>query len=233
MKRYKVLVVDDQPKLVKLLTTNLKTQGYEIIEAGTGKQAIELAALEMPDVVILDLMLPDMSGFEVCDQLRAMSDVPILMLTARTRDNDKLHGFRVGADDYITKPFNARELVARVRALLRLIRHTGGEPAANIIQAGDLAVDRDRHTATVAGQPVDLTPKEFDLLATLIADRGRVFGREMLLERVWGYDYIGESRTVDVHIQRLRQKIESDPANPRYLLTVRGIGYKFAAEEEL
>ncbi|MBN1937918.1 MAG: response regulator transcription factor [Anaerolineae bacterium] len=230
----RILVVEDEKAIAAFVQAALEREGLNAQIARSGEAALARIEAERPDLILLDLMLPGLDGFEVCRRVRALKPyIPIIMLTARAEDTDKIVGLELGADDYITKPFNARELVARVRALLRLIRHTGGEPAANIIQAGDLAVDRDRHTATVAGQPVDLTPKEFDLLATLIADRGRVFGREMLLERVWGYDYIGESRTVDVHIQRLRQKIESDPANPRYLLTVRGIGYKFAAEEEL
>lgn len=155
------------------------------------------------------------------------------MLTVRSEEVDKIVGLELGADDYVTKPFNARELVARVRAVLRLARQAGATLHLDRLQVGELTIDRAGRTVTVAGQGVELTPKEFDLLATLAWERGRVFGREMLLERVWSYDYVGESRTVDVHIQRLRRKIEPHPAHPCYLLTVRGVGYKFAAEEDL
>ncbi len=230
----RILIVEDEKAIAAFVQAALEREGLSVQVARSGEAALAQIEAERPDLILLDLMLPGLDGFEVCRHVRARKPyIPIIMLTARAQDTDKIVGLELGADDYITKPFNARELTARVRALLRLIRQTSGEPAANLIRAGDLTVDRERHVTTVAGQPIDLTPKEFDLLATLIAERGRVFGREMLLERVWGYDYMGESRTIDVHIQRLRQKIEADPANPHYLLTVRGLGYKFAAEEEL
>jgi DNA-binding response OmpR family regulator len=159
--------------------------------------------------------------------------IPIIMLTARSEDVDKVVGLELGADDYITKPFNVRELIARVRAVLRLAHQAGTGPSQDRLQIGHITIDRASRTVAVAGRQVTLTPKEFDLLATLAWDRGRVYGREMLLERVWGYDYMGESRTVDVHVQRLRHKVEPDPAHPRYLLTVRGVGYKFASEDDL
>jgi two-component system KDP operon response regulator KdpE len=221
MKRYKVLVVDDQPKLVRLLTTNLKTQGYEIIEAGTGKQAIELAAREMPDVVILDLMLPDMSGFEVCDQLRAMSDVPILMLTARTRDTDKLHGFRVGADDYITKPFNIEELLARVAVALR--RSAGAPATPTATEIGPLRVDPVARRVTVGGEPVHLTPTEYSLLSYLVANQGKVLLHEQVLAHVWGPEYADSVDYLRVYIAHLRRKLGAEAG--RLIRTITGVGY--------
>ncbi len=229
-----VLVVEDEKAIAAFVQAALEREGLAVRVARSGEAALTQIEAERPDLILLDLMLPGLDGFEVCRRVRAQKPyIPIIMLTARAEDTDKIVGLELGADDYITKPFNVRELAARVRALLRLLRQASGGASTHFFRAGDLTVDRDRHVTAIGGRPIDLTPKEFDLLATLVAERGRVFGREMLLERVWGYDYMGESRTVDVHIQRLRQKIEADPANPRYLLTVRGLGYKFAAEEDL
>jgi two-component system alkaline phosphatase synthesis response regulator PhoP len=197
-----------------------------------GRQALARVNQALPDLIILDLMLPGVNGLEVCRAVRRMPTyVPIVMLTARDEDVDKVVGLELGADDYITKPFNTRELIARVRAVLRLAysRATMEEP--DRLRIGRLEIDLTGRTVAVGGQPVDLTPKEFDLLVLLASHRGRVFGRESLLEKVWGYDYLGDSRTVDVHVQRLRRKVEEDPHHPRYLLTVRSIGYKFARED--
>ena len=230
-----ILVVEDQGAIVAFVQPALEREGFAVRVASDGATALTQIRANPPDLILLDLMLPPgMDGFDVCRWVRQREPyIPIIMLTARSGDVDKIVGLELGADDYITKPFNARELVARVRAVLRLARQAEAAPCRDRLQAGDLVIDRTGRTVTVTGQAVELTPKEFDLLATLAWARGRVFGREMLLERVWGYDYMGESRTVDVHIQRLRRKIEPDPTQPCYLLTVRGVGYKFAAEEEL
>ncbi len=229
-----ILVVEDEQAIAAFIHTALEREGFGVRLAGDGAEALAQVQADRPDLILLDLMLPGMDGFEVCRQVRQREAyIPIVMLTARSDDVDKIVGLELGADDYITKPFNARELIARVRAVLRLARRSGAAASRDRIQVGQVTIDRAGRTVTVAGQAVELAPKEFDLLAALARERGRVFGREMLLERVWGYDYMGESRTVDVHIQRLRRKIEPDPAHPRYLLTVRGVGYKFAAEEDL
>jgi DNA-binding response OmpR family regulator len=228
-----ILVVEDEKPIVAFVQPALEREGFVVRWASDGAMALRQITTSPPDLILLDLMLPDMDGFDVCRRVRAReSYIPIIMLTARDDDVDKIVGLELGADDYITKPFNARELIARVKAVLRLAHQTGAGPRRDHLQIGELTIDRTGRTVTVARQKVELAPKEFDLLATLAWGRGRVFGREMLLERVWGYDYMGESRTVDVHIQRLRSKIEADPSHPRYLLTVRGVGYKFAAEGE-
>lgn len=229
-----ILVVEDEKPIVAFVQPALEREGFVVRWASDGAMALRQITASPPDLILLDLMLPDMDGFDVCRRVRAReSYIPIIMLTARSDDVDKIIGLELGADDYITKPFSARELAARVRAVLRLARQAGAAPRWDRLHVGDLVIDRTGRTVTMAGREIELRPKEFDLLATLAWARGRVFGREMLLERVWGYDYMGESRTVDVHIQRLRRKIEPHPARPRYLLTVRGVGYKFAAEEEL
>jgi DNA-binding response OmpR family regulator len=230
----RVLVVEDERSIAAFVQTALEREGFAVEVVSTGQAALAQVKARPPDLILLDLMLPGMDGLEVCRQVRGHEPyIPIVMLTARSEDVDKVVGLELGADDYITKPFNIRELIARVRAVLRLVRHADTGPDRDRLQVGQLIIDRASRTVAVAGRQVTLTPKEFDLLATLAWDRGRVYGREMLLERVWGYDYLGESRTVDVHMQRLRHKVEPDPAHPRYLLTVRGVGYKFAAEEDL
>jgi DNA-binding response OmpR family regulator len=229
-----ILVVEDEQAIAAFLRTSLEREGFSVSVAGSGEAALAQIQAASPKLIVLDLVLPGIDGFEVCRRVRqGRSYIPIIMLTSRTDDVDKIVGLELGADDYVTKPFNARELIARIRSVLRLIDKAGTSPDRDQLQIGDLDIDRSRRAVTLDGQPIKLPPKEFDLLATLAWERGKVFGREMLLERVWGYDYPGESRTVDVHIQRLRSKIESDPAQPRYLLTVYGIGYKFASEEDL
>jgi len=229
-----ILVVEDEKAIAAFVQTALEREGFVAWVARDGTAAFKQIRTNPPDLILLDLRLPDMDGLDVCRRVReGETYIPIVMLTARSDDADKIVGLELGADDYVTKPFNARELVARVRAVLRLSRQSGATQHRDRLQVGELTIDRAGRTVTVADRKVELTPKEFDLLAMLAWERGRVFGREMLLERVWGYDYAGESRTVDVHVQRLRRKIEPEPARPRYLLTVRGVGYKFAAEEEL
>jgi DNA-binding response OmpR family regulator len=228
-----ILLVEDEAAIAAFVQTALEREGFAVEVVEDSRQALARVNQALPDLIILDLMLPGgVDGLEVCRAVRRMpAYVPIIMLTARNEDTDKVVGLELGADDYITKPFNTRELIARVRAVLRLARNraTIGEP--DRLRIGRLEIDLTGRTVTVGGQPVDLTPKEFDLLVLLASNPGRVFGRETLLEKVWGYDYLGDSRTVDVHIQRLRRKLEEDPHHPCHLLTVRSIGYKFARED--
>jgi len=228
-----ILVVEDDSTLRDILVYNLQKEGYRTIQAADGTVALESARREKPDLVLLDLMLPQLSGFEVCRILRQETTIPILILTARADEVDKVVGLELGADDYMTKPFSMRELLARIRAMLRradMLRQPMEETAKAspaILRAGQIEVDISRHTVTRNGTALELTPKEFDLLVFLIHNRGRVFSRDILLERVWGYDYAGDTRTVDVHIRWLRQKIELDPDHPVRIITVRGVGYKF------
>jgi len=230
----KVLVVEDEPVLLETLAYNLAKQGYEVLTAADGYQAIALARKERPALLILDLMLPGVDGFEVCRILRQEMSVPILMLTARAEEVDKVVGLEVGADDYMTKPFSMRELMARVKALLRRERLIREEIAAqDVIAAGkplvfdNLVIDDSRRELLRDGQVVPLKPKEYELLAFLARQRGIVVSRDLILERVWGWDFDGGSRTVDVHVRWLREKIEEDPSDPTRIVTVRGIGYRF------
>jgi len=226
----KILVVEDDLNLLSALKYNLQKEGYDVTTAADGAEAIETARMEKPDLVILDVMLPRMSGFEVCRILRKEMTVPILMLTAKAEETDKIVGLEIGADDYVTKPFSMRELLARVGAMLRRAKMTELPPTDEktllMMKVNDLEMDLARHRASLKGATLELTPKEFDLLAFLARNRGFVFNREQLLERVWGYDFAGDTRTVDVHIRWLRQKIENDPQKPKHLITVRGTGYK-------
>jgi len=224
----KILIVEDDQNLLATLKYNLLKESYNVITAVDGAQAIETARSEKPELIVLDVMLPKLSGFEVCRILRKEMTVPILMLTAKTEEVDKIVGLEIGADDYMTKPFSMRELLARVRAMLRRVDMSKPQPASEQenLKIGDLEIDIGRHQAFYRGSPLDLTPKEYDLLAFFARNKGFVFSREQLLDKVWGYDYAGDTRTVDVHIRWLRQKIESDPAHPITLLTVRGAGYK-------
>ena len=227
-----ILLVEDEAAIAAFVQTDLEREGFAVEVVEEGRQALARVNQSLPDLIILDLMLPDVDGLDVCRAVRRMPTyVPIIMLTARTEDVDKVVGLELGADDYITKPFNTRELIARVRAVLRLTRSRATIEETDRLRIGRLEIDLTGRTVAVGGQPVDLTPKEFDLLVLLASNPGRVFGRETLLEKVWGYDYLGDSRTVDVHIQRLRRKLEDDPQHPRYLLTMRSIGYKFARED--
>ena len=224
----RVLVVEDEESFSDALSYMLRREGYEVEVAGTGPDALEIFDRGGADLVLLDLMLPGLSGTEVCRELRARSHVPIIMVTARDSEVDKVVGLELGADDYVTKPFSSRELVARIRAVLR----RGAEPEdllLNVVEAGPVRMDVERHVVTVDGRPVQLPLKEFDLLELLLRNAGRVLTRGQLIDRVWGADYVGDTKTLDVHVKRLRGKIEPDPAAPKYLVTVRGLGYKFEA----
>jgi len=222
----KILVVDDEPTLVSTLKYNLERENYQVLTAANGPAAVEAAKSGRPDLIILDLMLPGLDGIEVCRILRKEMSVPILMLTARATEIDKVVGLEIGADDYVTKPFAMRELVARVRALLRRADSAVSMPV-EVVSSGDLRVDMSRHQAFRGDTPLRLKPKEFDLLAFLLRNRGRAFTREQLLSQIWGYDFSGDTRTVDVHVRWLRKKIEDEPAAPARLVTVRGTGYRF------
>jgi two-component system alkaline phosphatase synthesis response regulator PhoP len=223
-----ILVVDDEPKIVKQARDYLERSGYRVFEAGDGKTALAQARHERPDLIVLDLNLPEMDGLDVCRALRRESDVPIIMLTARVDETDRLIGLELGADDYITKPFSPRELVARVRAVLRRVR--GGVHQPGLLRAGDLEVDLPGHRVTRAGEEVGLTRSEFNLLALLAQHPGQTFTREQLLDRLHGVAYDGYDRSVDAHVKNLRRKLEPDPSEPRYVLTVYGVGYKFTDE---
>jgi DNA-binding response OmpR family regulator len=228
-----ILLVEDDEAIAAFVATALEREGYAVTSVRTGQEALSRIQGDAPDLVLLDLMLPgEVDGLQVCQEVRrGETYIPVIMVTAKDEAVDKVIGLEMGADDYITKPFNARELLARVRAVLRLVRNKGGASGRERLRTGPLEIDLAGREVQMEGHPVSLTPKEFDLLVVLARNRGRVFGRETLLQQVWGYNYLGDSRTVDVHIQRLRRKIEPHPANPRFLLTVHGIGYKFAAEE--
>ena len=226
----KVLVVEDEPTLLETLEYNLTRQGYQVYTAADGPTALEVARRERPDAIVLDIMLPGLDGLEVCRILRREMSVPILMLTARADEVDKVVGLEVGADDYLTKPFSMRELLARVKALLRRVRLDREELAAGEVDRltfGEMVIDLARHEVLRQREPLRLKPKEYDLLVFLARNKGIVLSRDLILERVWGWDYNGGSRTVDVHVRWLREKIESDPANPIRIVTVRGVGYRF------
>jgi two-component system response regulator RegX3 len=224
----RVLIVEDEESFSEALSYLLRREGYEVEVAGTGPDGLAAFDRSGADLVLLDLMLPGLSGTEVCRALRTRSSVPIIMVTARDTEVDKVVGLELGADDYVTKPFSSRELVARVRAVLR----RGAEPDELVgatVEAGPVRVDVDRHVVSVNGEQVALPLKEFDLLELLVRNAGRVLTRGQLIDRVWGSDYVGDTKTLDVHVKRLRAKIESDPGAPKHLLTVRGLGYKFDA----
>ena len=223
-----ILIVEDDKALIDVLKHNFTKEGYSVITALDGSQALEVARSSHPDIILLDVMLPKMDGFEVCRILRKEMTVPILMLTAKDSEIDKIVGLEIGADDYLTKPFSMRELAARIRAMLRRSEMVETKPTEQRvpIRVGELEIDGNRRRASVSGSTLKLTAKEFDLLLFLAENKGIVLSREQLLDRVWGYDYPGDTRTVDVHIRWLRGKIETDPGKPRYLITVRGVGYK-------
>ena len=223
----KILVVDDEKTLVKGMKFNLENEGYEVECAYDGAAALELAREGRFDLIILDVMMPEMDGLEACMKIREFSNVPIIMLTAKSEDADKLMGFECGADDYLTKPFNILELKARIRALLR--RSSGLENQNNRITAGSLTVDTQERNVYKDGKPVELTAREFDLVELLIRNPNRVYSRENLLDLIWGYEYRSDIRTVDVHIRRIREKLETVPAEPEYIMTKWGVGYYFKA----
>ena len=220
-----ILIVDDEPQIVRVLKGYLETAGFQVVTASDGTEAMAAFRHESPDLVVLDLMLPEVDGLDVARAIRRQGDVPIIMLTARVEETDRLIGLELGADDYVTKPFSPREVVARVRAVLRRTERT--EPVSPTLKEGDIVLDPDKRQVTVQGRPVELTPTEFDLLAVLMETPGRVFSRMQLLDKVQGYAYEGYERTVDAHVKNLRQKIEEDPRHPRVILTVYGLGYKF------
>jgi len=222
-----VLIVEDEEALADPLAFLLRKEGFEASVINDGAQALAAFDRINPDIVLLDVMLPGMSGTEICRALRAKSGVPVIMVTARDSEIDKVVGLELGADDYVTKPYSARELIARIRAVLR----RGGDPADDetavvVLEAGPVRMDVDRHTVAVNGDPITLPLKEFDLLEYLMRNAGRVLTRGQLIDRVWGADYVGDTKTLDVHVKRLRAKIEPDPGSPKHLVTVRGLGYK-------
>ncbi|QZY57156.1 response regulator [Crassaminicella profunda] len=228
MNRKKVLVVDDEQHIIELIQFNLESNGYDVITSENGEDAIAVAEEEMPDVIILDLMLPGIDGFEACKKIRnneKTRKIPIIMLTAKGEEMDKVLGLELGADDYLTKPFSVRELIARIKAVLRRFEEVPKE-VIKTIKVNDIVMDIEKHEVMKSGEKIELTLKEFELLQILARNRGKVLSRNFLLDEVWGYDYFGETRTVDVHIRHLRKKIEDNDRYPVYIETIRGIGYK-------
>ncbi len=222
----KVLIVEDEAPLAETIAYNLREEGYKVCTVADGLRALDAVRQEKPDLVLLDIMLPSMDGIEVCRLIRKESNIPILMLTAKAREIDKVIGLEVGADDYITKPFGMMELIARIRAALRRARNEARDE--EVLSGHGVEMDIARHSVRIEGREVELRPKEFDLLRLLLSNRGRVIERATLLDRIWGEDEYIDAGTVDVHIRRLREKVETDPAKPQRVLTVRGVGYKFA-----
>jgi two-component system, OmpR family, response regulator RegX3 len=230
-RQHRVLIVEDEPGLAESVKYALGAEGFEVLVADTGVEGLELARSHQPDLVLLDLMLPGMSGLDVCRQIRTSSDVPIIMLTAKDAESDKVAGLELGADDYVTKPFSMRELTARVRAHIRRAGKTGLLAESNeVLRAGPIELDIDAHEMRVGGEPIRLRPKEFELLESLMRRKNRLAARHTLIDEVWGPSYFGDTKTLDVHIKRLRQKLEPDPAKPVHIVTVRGLGYKFVDE---
>jgi DNA-binding response OmpR family regulator len=220
----KILVVDDEPKIAEICQDYLKAGGYDVLTAKTGLEGLSAARREKPDLVVLDLMLPEMDGLDVCRELRRESDVPIIMLTARVEETDKLIGLGIGADDYITKPFSPRELVARVRVVLR---RASGDPASDVIRAGEVSLDRARYEVNLPEKTISLTPTEFEILATLMSQPGRIFSRAQLLNAAHGVAFESYERAIDSHIRNLRRKLEGNDSKADYIVTVHGVGYKF------
>ena len=223
----KILLVDDEPLMLKGLKYSLEQEGYETLTAMDGEEALNVFSANQVDLVLLDVMLPKMDGIQVCQRIREQSNVPIIMLTAKGEDMDKILGLEYGADDYMTKPFNVLEVKARIKTILRRTNQPVQMETRKIIRVHDMEVNVINRSVTLAGKDIRLTAKEFDLLQLFIQNRGKVFSREAMLETVWKYDYMGDARTVDVHIRRLREKLELDPANPRYIITKWGVGYYF------
>jgi|DewCreStandDraft_2_1066082.scaffolds.fasta_scaffold00179_58 DNA-binding response OmpR family regulator len=226
-----LLLVDDDELLCESLALLLRQQGYHVLTATTGRAALEQVRLHRPDLLILDVGLPDLNGIEVCRRLRQFTGVPVIFLTAHRQELEKVLGLEAGGDDYITKPFSSAELIARVRAILRRAgaAMTAALPPAERLQVGDIAIDTAMHTVTVRGRPVELTAREFALLRVLMQHAGRVLPRQFLFDQVWGADFVGDEKALDVYIHQLRKKLEDDPQHPRYLHTVRGVGYRFGA----
>ena len=226
-----ILVVDDEQSIVDILKFNLAREGYKVIEAYDGEEGYMKAVSEKPDLILLDVMLPKMDGFDVCKKIREISSVPIIMLTARDEEIDKVLGLELGADDYMTKPFGVRELMARVKANLRRLSQPAKEESSDKMTFGALVIDNEKYEVSKAGQIIELTVREFELLKFLAAQPDKIFTRENLLEKVWGYEYYGDLRTVDVTVRRLREKLEDDPAEPTYIMTKRGVGYLFKGQK--
>ena len=223
-----VLVVEDEESFVEALKVGLKREGFRVEVARDGEEALVMFDIVQPDVILLDVMLPKMSGIDVCRQLRKKTTTPIIMVTAKGAEIDTVVGLEVGADDYVTKPYRLRELVARMRAVLRRVpQNQGGELSGSSVTVGDISIDPEQHEVVIRGEASTLPLKEFELLHILIANAGRVLPRETLIDRVWGTDYVGDTKTLDVHVKRLRSKIEDDPANPTRIVTIRGLGYKY------
>ncbi|MCD7859107.1 MAG: response regulator transcription factor [Firmicutes bacterium] len=223
----KILVVDDEELLVKGIRFNLQNEGYEVLTGFSGMDALQLARAENPDLIVLDVMMPEMDGLTACSKIREFSDVPIILLTAKAEDMDKLMGFEHGADDYLTKPFNILELKARIRALLRRTRAPREQQGENVLTIGTISLNLDSRNTYRSGELVDLTAKEFDVIEFLMKNPNRVYSREVLLDTIWAYEYHSDIRTVDVYIRRLREKLEENPAEPAYILTKWGVGYYF------
>lgn len=224
----RILVIEDEQGLTDSLQYTLESEGYAVLVASSGVAGLESARVNHPDLIILDLMLPGMPGLDVCRQIRSWSDAPIIMLTAKDSEADRVAGLELGADDYVTKPFSMRELTARVRAHLRRAAKSGVLAESNeVLRGGPVELDLDAHQARVNGEAVELRPKEFDLLESLLRRRNRLASREILIDEVWGPSYFGDTKTLDVHIKRLRHKLEPDPSRPVHIVTVRGLGYKF------
>lgn len=230
MEQRSILVIEDEQPIIEILSFNLQKEGYQVYEAMDGAQGLELALSKQPDLILLDVMLPSLDGFEICKRVREKSSVPIIMLTAREEEVDKVLGLELGADDYMTKPFSMRELVARVKAHLRRTSIDKSEVVKenpDVIVSGGLSINVDRYEVKKNGKVVEITLREFELLNFLATQPDKIFSRESLLENVWGYEYYGDVRTVDVTVRRLREKIEDDPSNPKYIVTKRGVGYYF------
>lgn len=230
----KILVVDDEKNIVDIIAFNLKKDGYEVLEAYDGEEGLAIALQEDPDLILLDIMMPKIDGFQVCRKVREKTNIPIIMLTARAEEVDKVLGLELGADDYVTKPFGVRELMARVKANLRRtmpseLDKEEKQGKGNILQFGDLAINIDKYEVLKRKEVVELTLREFELVKFLATQKSQIFSREALLEKVWGYEYLGDVRTVDVTVRRLREKIEDDPSKPTYILTKRGVGYYFGS----
>jgi two-component system, OmpR family, response regulator RegX3 len=223
----RILIVEDESSLADSVRYNLEREGYDVTVAADGREAIDRFRAERPALVILDLMLPELSGLDVCRTLRSESDVPIIIVTAKDSEADKVTGLELGADDYVTKPFSVRELVSRVRAHLRRAKMRTPDVTEDVVSGGPVVLDVERHEVLVRGESVPFPPKEFELLETLLRRKGRLLTRDFLIEQIWGADYVGDTKTLDVHIKRVRRKIEVDPHRPAHLVTVRGLGYKF------
>ena len=228
-----VLLVEDEESITAPLSEALSREGFEPVIAGTAAEALELAASRSPDLVLLDLGLPDGSGLDVCRELRSRSTVPIIMVTARGEETDRIVGLEVGADDYVVKPFSAREVVARIRAVLRRTAAPAPTQLGEVVELGEVRVDRARRSATFEGRPLELSRKEFDLLQLLVDNAGTVVKRERLIDEVWDTNWFGSTKTLDVHVSALRKKLGDDPSTPRYIHTVRGVGFRFAGQDEL